>query len=103
MGRPGGPSAAISLATTELLDHGLCTEIVGSLMHRVLPQCAEPMCWLARPGLPTLHDLDVAWLSAALSAGGELGLRPVVVVLTRTGWFDPRSGTGQTWRRLRQR
>jgi hypothetical protein len=57
--------------------------------------------WLTRPGELALHDLDVAWLSAAASAYAEAGADLTMVVVNRRGWRDPRSGAGQTWVRLR--
>ena len=50
-----------------------------------------------------LHDVDAAWLAAAGQAFGESGRHLTLVVVTRQGWWDPRSGTSRVWKRLRAR
>ena len=60
-----------------------------------------PWVWLTRSGELALHDLDVAWLAAAATAYAEAGADLTMVVVTRRGWRDPRSGVGRTWVRLR--
>ena len=48
-------------------------------------------------------DLDLAWVQAVRAAGAEAGVELTLVVVTRKGWFDPRSGVRREWKRLRTR
>jgi hypothetical protein len=50
-----------------------------------------------------VEDLDLAWLAAARSASAEAAVALVLVVVTRSGWFDPRTGVRREWKRLRTR
>ena len=50
-----------------------------------------------------VQDVDLAWLRAVAAVHGESGHVVPYVVVTRTGWRDPRSGASRTWVRLRQR
>lgn len=84
------------------LDHALRTDIVAALLTRV-DERPPVLVWLTRRGPLTPLSTDASWLSAVVAACGEAGLRPAMVVVTRRGWLDPRSGRSQTWRRLRQR
>ena len=61
------------------------------------------MTWLARPGRPQLHDLDVRVAAVAdrVSAAHGSPAPPGLVVLTRYGWLDARTGVSRTWKRLR--
>ncbi|MXG88559.1 hypothetical protein [Nocardioides flavescens] len=62
-----------------------------------------PFVWLTRAGDPALlQDLDAHWLAAAGAAYAEAGAALTFVVVGRRGWYDPRSGVGRTWVRLRQ-
>jgi hypothetical protein len=47
--------------------------------------------------------MDAEWLSAARSAFAEAGVDLTMVVVTRRGWWDPRSGRRREWKRLRRR
>ena len=77
------------------------------MLRRVdaLPPGPEaPTVWLTRPGALTLQDVDVAWDAAARSASAELACGPLrLVVVTRAGWWEPATGSGRRWRRLRTR
>lgn len=81
-------------------DHALRIEVVASLVESTPPSCTS--AWLTRPGVPELHDLDLAWLAAANVAFGMHG-RPLsgFYALTRAGWLDVRSGESRVWKRLR--
>ena len=57
--------------------------------------------WLTRPGELHTHDVDVAWLSAASAAWAEAGRDLWWVVVTRHGWWDPRSDLRRQWQRIR--
>jgi hypothetical protein len=61
------------------------------------------MVWLTRAGPLDLQDVDAAWLAAARIATAEAGVSLTMVVVTRHGWLDPRSGVRREWKRLRQR
>ena len=84
------------------LDRALRSELVAALLTRV-GLVPPPMAWLTRPGPLTPLTTDIPWVAAATSAFAEAGLPPVMVVVTRRGWVDPRSGRSQRWRRLRPR
>ena len=93
--------------TQPWLDRGLRLDVADRLVGRVATTHAagDPVrAWLLRPGQPSLHDEDVAWLAAtrhALSAHG-LDLDGFWSV-TRYGWLDPVSGASRSWKRLRIR
>ncbi|MFC6285686.1 hypothetical protein ACFP3Q_00295 [Nocardioides sp. GCM10027113] len=103
LGRPGG--TVLSWAEPPgagPVDRGLrCDVIARMLDHGVAG--ADPLVWLGRAGELEWEDPDAAWLSAALVSFGEAGRPLTMVVVTREGWWDPRSGTRRTWRRLRDR
>jgi hypothetical protein len=84
-------------------DHALRAEVVGAMLHRARSVTALPALWLARPGELSWHDLDAEWLAAALTAYAEASARLTFVVVTKRGWYDPRSGARRQWKRLRQR
>lgn len=110
VGCPGGPQTVFAPAD-EPADQGLRTDVVAALLRRtartgpaaVPGPLAAPLVWLTRPGDLVLQDLDVAWLAACRAAGAEAGRSLALVVVTRRGWRDPRSGVGRTWQRLRPR
>lgn len=106
VGVPGG----LRLTWTIDADPGdlaLRTQVVAALLARSLPDEATadppPVCWLTRPGTIAWHDLDAAWLPAARAAYDEAGVPLTFVVVTKTAWWDPRSGLAQRWRRPRRR
>ncbi len=110
VGCPGGPQTVFAPAD-EPADQGLRTDVVAALLRRTAhagpaaapSPLAAPLVWLTRPGDLLLQDLDVAWLRATLGAGTEAGRCLELVVVTRRGWRDPRSGVSRTWQRLRVR
>ncbi len=101
LGRPGG-ACAVFEEPDEAIDHGVRCDVVAALLRQREPG-SDPLTWLARWGELHQHDLDAAWLSAAIAAHAEAGVSLTMVVVTREGWWDPRSGLRQTWRRLRPR
>jgi hypothetical protein len=103
VGDPAGAHVAHGVRGTETLDVDLRAEVVGALLCRARDDAATPWMWLTRPGELTWHDVDVEWLAAARTAYAEAGVPLTLVVVTRRGWFDPRSGVRREWRRLRQR
>ena len=107
LGRPGGIVHRFPIPPGERTDHALRADVVAAMLGAVLGArggrrgCDPPWVWLCRGGDLALHDLDVAWLAAAGTAYAEAGADLTMVVVTRRGWRDPRTGVGQTWVRLR--
>lgn len=85
------------------LDHALRTDVVEAMLRPAVERSVVPMLWLTRRSTPGDHDVDLAWSAAVHAAGRELGLALGLVVVTRTGWHDPRTGVGRTWKRIRER
>ena len=109
VGVPAGRQARFAADPTDedLMDHALRADVVAALVRRAGgpgdPR-TTPLVWLARGGdLDDPADADADWLAAALTAYAEAGLALTMVVVTRQGWRDPRSGTTRRWRRLRDR
>jgi hypothetical protein len=102
VGRLGGARDAFVVRTMDLpaVDAGLRVDVIASLLEHADP--AWRSAWLARPGMPEPHDVDLAWFSAARSAFAIHG-RPLegFYVLTRYGWRDVVTGESRTWKRLR--
>jgi hypothetical protein len=98
VGRPGGPElcAAAALSNT---DHALRADVAAALLARTGPPAH--LVWLTRPGELEPQDVDLAWLAAAQSAYAEAGRDLTWVVVTRHGWWDPRSGLRRQWLRIR--
>lgn len=98
-GLPG--AVAASVTDDPSWDHGLRTDIVGTVLKTVAQP--EPWVWLTRLGPGSLQDVDAAWLAPVIAAYAERDEDATFVVVTRHGWTDPRSGIGRTWKRIRQR
>ena len=79
-------------------DHALRCDVVAAMLARTE---GRHLAWLTRPGELTLHDVDAAWLAAVTAAYAEAGRDLTWLVVTRRGWWDPRSGACRTWRRVR--
>jgi len=104
VGLPAGRQA--EFAPQDPMDQALRADAVAALLRRVggAPgPGAAPLVWLTRCGDLELADADADWLAAARTAYAEAGLALTMVVVTRHGWLDPRSGTTRRWRRLRDR
>ncbi len=111
VGLPDGPETARP-AHDPADDHALRVEVLAAMLRRVgglpdqraRPDATDPLLWLTRSGPLELQDLDAAWGAAARAACAELAMPPVpLVVVTRAGWWEPGTGSGRTWRRLRPR
>jgi hypothetical protein len=85
------------------LDQALRADVVAALVRRAGGAATTPLVWLARCGDLELADADADWLAAARAAYAEAGSPLTMVVVTRQGWRDPRSGATRRWRRLRDR
>ena len=102
VGTPGSRVRRFTLRPADPTDHALRADVVAAMLGRRGPEAAAaPWVWLTRTGALELHDLDAQWLAAAVTAYAEAGDDLTMVVVTRRGWRDPRSGVGQTWVRLR--
>jgi hypothetical protein len=103
VGVPGGTEEVFAVVPEEPLDHALRADVVAALLQRSRRGSAVPLVWLTRPGALELQDVDADWLSAARSAASEARVVLTLVVVTRSGWMDPRSGAQRVWKRLRVR
>jgi hypothetical protein len=102
VGVPAGDRDSFVVRAQDLpvMDPALCTDVVSSLVEQAPSNWTA--AWLARPGSPHLHDLDMQWLSAATVAFG-IHARTLqgFFAITRGGWLDVRTGERQEWKRLR--
>jgi hypothetical protein len=103
VGVPGGVEEVAVAEPQDALDHALRADIVAALLRRTRRPGFVPLLWLTRPGPLALQDVDVRWLASARAASAEAGVGLTLVVVTRRGWSDPRSGVRREWKRLRQR
>lgn len=104
VGFPGGAEEVFVLTPGDPADHAIRADVVAALLQRSRARTtAVPLVWLTRPGPLDLQDVDVAWLGAARTAAAEAAVALSMVVVTRRGWLDPRTGVRRTWKRLRQR
>lgn len=105
VGWPGVRAEVFAAEPGDRLDPTLRCDAVAALLHvarrRAPTPGAVPMLWLTRTGPLEVGDLDLDWLSAAVRASAEAGLGLTFVVVTRRGWFDPRTGSRREWRRVR--
>jgi hypothetical protein len=88
------------------LDQGLRFDLADALVGALASSWPEELAawgWVTRPGVPELHDYDLAWFSVVSRAMGAHGLALAGFrAVTRTGWLDVTSGAGRTWKRLRR-
>jgi hypothetical protein len=100
IGRPAGPQVSLEVPPA---DAGLGLDLTCALLDVWREQHGGPaFAWTVRAGVPTPHDLDLAWYAAAVrgfGAAGEAlqGFRAV----TKTGWLDVVTGESRVWKRLR--
>jgi hypothetical protein len=103
VGVPGELELVVDHRQAGPLGHGLRADLVAACLRHTRGGSVEPLVWLTRTGDFVLEDPDAVWLSAARSAYAEAGLGLIMVVVTRRGWWDPRSGASREWKRLRPR
>ena len=104
VGFPGGDEEVFALRPEDPRDHAVRADVLAAMLQRVRRVAgAVPLVWLTRTGPLDLQDVDAAWLASARTAAGEAGVALTMVVVTRHGWFDPRSGVRREWKRLRDR
>ncbi len=102
VGQLGGvrDSFVVRAADLGVVDAGLQVDLLCTLLESADPGwCAA---WLTRAGEIDLHDVDVAWMSAARRAFA-IHERELVgfYVITRHGWRDMSTGQQRVWKRLR--
>ncbi len=102
VGRPGGPTANLTLGD-QRLDHALRTDAIEAMVRSTGGRAAAtpPLVWLTRPGTLEVRDVDLAWLAATRAAAAELGQALPMVVVNRRSWCDPSTGVHRDWVRLR--
>lgn len=98
LGRPGGHERCAAAPATGT-DLALRCDVVAALLAGA--GSASHLMWLTRPGELEPHDVDLAWLAAACAAYAEADRDLTWVVVTRRGWWDPRSGLRREWTRMR--
>lgn len=104
VGFPGGSEEVFALRPEDPGDHAVRADVLAAMLQRARRVAgAVPLVWLTRAGPLDLQDVDAAWLSSARTAAGEAGIILTMVVVTRHGWVDPRSGVRREWKRLRDR
>jgi len=103
VGVPGAAHLTYEPGRDQPLEHGLRADLVAAFLRATGTDPVEPLVWVTRTGEFVLEDADAAWLSAARSAYAEAGVPLTMVVVTRRGWWDPRSGRSRVWQRLRRR
>jgi len=109
VGNPGELSLASQPPPRQVLDPALRCDLLDALLQRWSEAPPDqrgprgPALWWRRPGVPERHDDDVAWLGAARHVFAARSLRRTFVVVTRVGWYDPETGVGQRWARVRRR
>ena len=103
VGVPSGLETSYAVGARERLDQSLRADVVAALLRRVRAEDVDPWVWLTRPGDLVLHDVDADWLAAAGQSCAEVDRPLTFVVVTRPGWWDPRSDVRRVWKRLRAR
>jgi hypothetical protein len=104
VGFPGGAEEVFALRPEDPGDHAIRADVLAAMLQRVRRVAgAVPLVWLTRAGPLDLQDVDAAWLAAARTAASEAGITLTMVVVTRRGWVDPRTGVRREWKRLRDR
>ena len=70
VGEPGGWRESVELPWPEpaWCDAGLRLDVLVALLGRLDPAVVATHGWITRPGVPELHDADLAWWAAALHA-----------------------------------
>jgi len=103
VGRPGEASRDFVEAEGLGLDQALRTEVAAALLSRALNDSRCPTLWLTRAGELGIEDVDLRWYAAARAAYAEAAVALTMVVITRAGWSDVRTGARREWKRLRIR
>ena len=103
VGVPGRTTGCHVVVPGQALDQALRTDIAAALLQQTAHFGAHRWTWLTRVGSLTLHDADVVWSAAWYAACAEAEVDVPLVIVTRAGWRDPRTGVSREWTRLRRR
>jgi len=103
VGVPDQAFASHVVLPRQALDQALRTDIAAALLQRTSAQSPHRWGWLTRVGTLALHDADVVWSAAWYAACAEAEVDVPLMIVTRTGWRDPRTGVRREWSRLRRR
>jgi hypothetical protein len=101
VGRPAGARVSLELPPADV---GLRFDLATALLDvwREEHGGGPAYAWVVRPGVPTVHDTDLAWYAATVRAAGAHGLElEGFRAVTRAGWLDVVTGESRVWRRLR--
>ncbi len=103
VGGPVAPWQGAPWPPPSWVDAGVRFDVAERLVGSAGTARDEPAhTWFLRPGQPTVHDEDLAWLAAVRHACASHGVVPAGFwVVTRYGWLDPATGESRTWKRLR--
>ena len=99
VGMQGGNRESLVLSNQLVeCDRQLRVELLLSILEGTSGETA----WLTRPGVTEIHDQDLEWLAAAISAFGvaDRSLQGFYAI-THEGWLDVRTGDRRVWKRLR--
>lgn len=107
-GVPGGAERTFTVSPRDALDHALRVDVVEALVRPGVDAGRVPLLWLTRresagEGASGEAQVDRDWVAAVTAAGHELGVVLDLVVVTRHGWRDPRTGVCRRWKRIRRR
>ena len=105
VGVPGTAHPSTPALLEDGTDPAVRCDVVAAMLtaHRRSGATTQPVAWLTRTGELTLHDADAAWLGPVAAASGEAGLADCFAVVTKQGWWHPRSGVRRVWKRPRHR
>jgi hypothetical protein len=105
IGLPGTAHASTPALLEGEADSALRRDVVASMLtaHRRSGATTPPVAWLTRTGELALHDADAAWLGPVAAAFAEADLPECFAVVTKQGWWHPRSGVRRVWKRPRVR
>lgn len=104
VGTPAGPAdvlAAQAPQEASALDHAVRVDQLSRLLWA--RRHDHPLVWLTRTGPLEWQDVDASWFSACAAASGETGVAADLLVVTRHGWWSPRTDARRTWARIRDR
>ncbi|QYJ04805.1 hypothetical protein KUV85_03735 [Nocardioides panacisoli] len=106
-GVPGRAARTFAVLRGDELDPALRVDVVEALVRPTVSRGRVPLLWLTRPDAAAEVDgeaqVDRDWVAATAAAGAELGVLLDLVVVTKHGWRDPRTGVARHWKRIRRR
>lgn len=107
-GQPAGSRLTLPAAPLEPIDGALRVDLLDALLSRAGQRVTDPWVWLSRPGTiaPDERWADRWWTAAFTQLccqSPEIATTTAFLVLTRSGWYDPRSECCRRWTRLRRR